>query len=221
MADVLLFGGEDRPRILLNIGGMANLTYVPQRAVERGAFAFDTGPGMTVIDGIARRIDPTLGFDLDGRLAAQGVADEALLVELLSDPFFHQEPPKSTGRERFGSDYADRLHARAGRDAVTTAAHLTARSIAEAIGRWTRAGVEVVGSGGGCRHPVLWELLRSRLVEQGRTLLRFDDLFFSGDAKEAVAFALLGYLTVHGQPGNLPAATGARGQRVLGMITPA
>ena len=108
-----------------------------------------------------------------------------------------------------------------GPDGVATAVELTARSVATAVERWTPAGVEVVASGGGCHHPVLWESLAERLAGQGRALRRFDELFFSGDAKEAVAFALLGYLTVHGQPGNLPAATGARGARVLGAITPA
>jgi anhydro-N-acetylmuramic acid kinase len=113
------------------------------------------------------------------------------------------------------------MFARAGRDAGATAVALTAQSIADGIARWTPAGVEVVASGGGCQHPVLWETLSARLRSEGRTLRRFDEVFFAGAAKEAVAFALLGYLTVHGQPGNLPRATGARGPRVLGMITPA
>lgn len=221
IADVLLFGAEDYPRILLNIGGMANLTYVPRRAVEEGAFAFDTGPGMALVDTMARLADPSLAFDVDGRLAAQGRVDETVLAELLQDPFFQQEPPKSTGRERFGADYATRLYRQLGPDAVSTGVALTARSITAAIQQWTRKGVEVVGSGGGCRHPVLWQALADALAGQNRALRPFDELFFSGDAKEAVAFALLGYLTVHGQPGNLPAATGARGRRVLGVITPA
>ena len=221
MADVLLFGADDRARVLLNIGGMANLTYVPRRAVEEGAFAFDTGPGMAVIDAVARGLDPKLPFDQDGRLAAQGRPDPAVLGELLANPYFQAAPPKSTGRERFGSEYAGRLQARLGRDAVATAVALTARTISDAVARWTPSGTEVIASGGGCRHPGLWQALEQSLRDQGRTLLRFDEVFFPGDAKEAVAFALLGYLTVHGQPGNLPAATGARGPRVLGTVTPA
>ncbi len=221
IADVLLFGAEDQARILLNIGGMANLTYVPRRSVEEGAFAFDTGPGMALVDTMARLSDPTLPFDVDGRLAARGRVHEAVVAELLQDPFFQQEPPKSTGRERFGAEYAARLLQRLGDDAVATGVALTARSIADATSRWTPAGVEVVASGGGCRHPGVWSALGDSLARQNRTLRRFDELFFSGDAKEAVAFALLGYLSVHGQPGNLPAATGAKGRRVLGAITPA
>ena len=221
VADVLLFGAADHPRILLNIGGMANLTYVPRRASEEGAFAFDTGPGVAVIDAMARLADPALSCDLDGNLASRGRADEVTLAELLGDPYFGESPPKSTGRERFGSAYAGRLYARLGTHAIATGVELTVRSIAAAVREWTPPGVEVVASGGGCRHPVLWTSLRERLATEGRVLRSFDELFFAGEAKEAVAFALLGYLTIHGQPGNLPAATGARGRRVLGMVTPA
>lgn len=220
IADVLLFGA-DRPRVLLNIGGMANLTFVPRRGEDRGAFAFDTGPGMAIIDAVARLVAPGLPYDVDGRLAAAGTPDGALLAELLRDPWFLAEPPKSTGREHFGNGYAGRLHARAGgADGVATAVALTADTIADALRRWVPPVAEVVVSGGGAHHPVLLERL-ARQLPQGTQLRRFDDLFFSGDAKEAVAFALLGYLTLHGQPGNLPGATGAAGRRVLGTVTPA
>jgi anhydro-N-acetylmuramic acid kinase len=104
---------------------------------------------------------------------------------------------------------------------VATAVELTARSVALALARWVPGTPEVVVSGGGVHHPVLRARLAELLGEQGHPLRRFDELFFSGDAKEAVAFALLGYLTIHGQPGNLPRATGAQGHRVLGQITPA
>lgn len=222
MADVLLFGAADRQRILLNIGGMANLTFVARRALEDGSFAFDTGPGMVLIDSIARLLDPKLPYDRDGALAMRGRANQEVLRELLDHAFFRQAPPKSTGREGFGLDLARRILARVpGPDAVATAVELTAQSISDAIERWTPAATEVVASGGGCHHPVLAAALRDRLASAGRAFRLFDELFFPGDAKEAVAFALLGYLTVHGQPANLPAATGARGARVLGAITPA
>jgi anhydro-N-acetylmuramic acid kinase len=220
VADVLLFGAE-YPRALLNLGGMANLTFVPHREDDEGAFAFDTGPGMAVIDAMARLVAPGVPFDTDGRLAAAGRVDEAVLGELLADPFFQLAPPRSTGRELFGSEFAARLHQRVpGPDGVATAVALTARSIAEAVRRWVPGAREVVISGGGAHHPVLMEQL-GQALGAGIVVRRFDDLFFPGDAKEAVAFALLGYLTLHGQPGNLPAATGASGRRVLGMITPA
>ena len=222
MADVLLFASPDGPRILLNLGGMANVTYVPARAQEAGVLAFDTGPGVAVIDAVARQVDARRSFDRDGKLAARGTPDEAVLAELLDDPFFAEPPPKSTGRERFGDQYAAALHARVpGVDGVATAVELTARSVAAAVRRFLPTGTDVVASGGGCHHPGLMAALERRLADGGARLLRFDDLFFPGDAKEAVAFALLGYLTLHGQPGNVPAATGASGPRVLGTVTPA
>ena len=171
----------------------------------------------------ARRHHGRVGVaaDVDGRLAAAGAPDRAVLAELLADPFFDAEPPKSTGRERFGRGYSAALFRRVGgANAVATAVELTAMSVARAINRWMPQATEVVGSGGGCHHPGVMAALAGHLGT-GIRLARFDDLFFSGDAKEAVAFALLGYLSVHGQPGNLPAVTGAKGSRVLGMITPA
>jgi anhydro-N-acetylmuramic acid kinase len=172
---------------------------------------------------VARLVDPRRPFDHDGRLAAQGIPDETVLAELLADPFFAAPPPKSTGRERFGDAYAVTLNRRVpGVAGVATAVELTARSVAAAVGRWLPGDVEVVASGGGCHHPGLMGALGAHLaaLPGAHPLRRFDDLFFPGDAKEAVAFALLGYLTLHGQPGNVPAATGAAGPRVLGAITP-
>jgi len=222
IADVLLFGHPERPRVLLNLGGMANLTYVPRRAQEAGAFAFDTGPGMALIDAVARLVDPALRFDADGTLARRGTVNRAALTRLLADPFFSVVPPKSTGRERFGQTLAEQIHREVpGPDGVATALELTARSVDDALTRWVPGAVEVVGSGGGMHHPVLVERLRTLLGARDAELLNFDQLFFPGDAKEAVAFALLGYLTIHGQPGNVVAATGAAGPRVLGQITPA
>jgi anhydro-N-acetylmuramic acid kinase len=222
MADVLLFASPDAPRVLLNLGGMANLTYVQRRAQEDGVLAFDTGPGVAVIDALARLVDERRPYDRDGRIAARGTVQETVLDELLADEFFAVEPPKSTGRERFGDRYAQTLHDRVpGADGVATAVELTARTVADAVARWTPSGVEVVASGGGCHHPVLMASLGRHLAARGNHVLRrFDELFFPGDAKEAVAFALLGYLTLHGQPGNVPAATGAGGSRVLGAVTP-
>lgn len=220
MADVLLFG-TDHPRVLLNIGGMANLTYVPSRASDSGAMAFDTGPGVAVTDAVARLVRPDLPFDQDGVLASAGHPDERVLAELLSDPFFHQQPPKSTGRERFSEDFARRIHEQVpGADGVATAVALTVRSIAAAMKQWVPPVNEILVSGGGSHHPGLMAMLAAAMGHDV-AIRRFDEVFFAGDAKEAVAFALLGYLTLHGQPGNLPAATGARGMRVLGMITPA
>jgi anhydro-N-acetylmuramic acid kinase len=226
LADVMLFGHEERGRLLLNIGGMANVTWVPRRGVTEGAVAFDTGPGVAVIDAVTRRIDPEAVFDRDGERARRGRPAQKLLEELLADPYFDQAPPKSTGRERFGIEFADRLLARvraAGgseNDAVATATALTAESIGRAIARWPGKDTEgeLVISGGGAKNPALVERLAARV--QPRPVVLFDQLFFDGEAKEAVAFAFLGHQSILGRPGNLPAATGARGPRVLGHITP-
>ncbi len=225
IADVLLFGDPAGPRALLNIGGMANVTFVARRDEEAGAFAFDTGPGVAVIDAVARLVEPGLLFDRDGALARKGRVNTAAPRRtagrsVLRHPSAAQHRPGAFRRCvcRGASRRAP------GPDGVATAVELTARSIADSVARWMPAVPEVVASGGGVHHPVLMERLGALLSERsgGRTVLRrFDELFFDGDAKEAVAFALLGYLTVHGQPGNLPAATGAAGPRVLGTITPA
>lgn len=223
MADVLLWGGA-APRTLLNLGGMANATFVPRQGQEAGALAFDTGPGVALIDGVARLVDPRRAFDRDGALSARGTPDERLLAELLADPFFAEPPPRSTGRERFGEPVARAIHQRCpGPDGVATAVELTARSIAAALARWTPP-AEVVASGGGVHHPGLMQSL-ARALERERgapvPLRTFDEIFFDGDFKEAVAFAFLASLTLHGQPANLTTATGAAGSRVLGSITPA
>lgn len=224
MADLLLFGAQDHARILLNIGGMANLTWVRRRADESGTVAFDTGPGMAVIDAVAGMVEPGALMDHDGRLSARGVVHETVLRELLDDPFFHAPPPRSTGREHFGVEYARALHQRVpGPDGVATAVALTAQSVAGACRRWTPPASELLLSGGGASHPGLRAMLEREFAgsDPPVRVARFEELFFRDDAKECVAFALLGYLAVHGQPGNLPAATGAAGPRVLGQITPA
>jgi anhydro-N-acetylmuramic acid kinase len=227
IADVLLFGHPDRGRLLLNIGGIANVTWAPRRGVTAGAVAFDTGPGVAVIDAITRRLDPSALFDRDGERARRGTPVLKVLDEVLADPYFGQAPPKSTGRERFGLDYAERLLRSVRRtggsenDAVATATALTVETIARGIERSTPAGpeAELVISGGGARNPVLVAQLAARL--RPRPIVPFEQLFFDGDAKEALVFAFLGFLTIAGRAGNLPAATGARASRVLGHITPA
>jgi anhydro-N-acetylmuramic acid kinase len=228
MADALLFSAPDRPRILLNVGGMANVTWVPPGGDTNAVRAFDTGPGVAVMDAVVRQLRPGLTHDADGALAARGRADEALVAELLTDPFFAAPPPKSTGREVFGDALAAGLvrEIRVRRpdatdeDCVATALAFTVTAIADQVGRWLPDdGAEVVVSGGGARNPELVRRLAAQLP--GRAVRRFDELFFDGDAKEAVAFALLGWLTLRGRPGNAPSATGAAGPRVLGSITPA
>jgi len=223
LADVMLFGHPERGRLLLNLGGMANVTWVPRRGETAGALAFDIGPGVAVIDAVTRRLDPEAPYDVDGERARHGRVSPRALAALLTDPYFELPPPKSTGRERFGAACADRVIALAGKgnDAVATATALTVEAVGRALERWTPAAPEdeLVISGGGARNPALVEQLVARV--RPRPVRRFDELFFDGEAKEAVAFAFLGMLTLLGKPGNLPGATGARGPRVLGHVTPA
>lgn len=228
IADALLFAHERSWRALQNLGGIGNVTIVPPGGDVSGVRAFDTGPGVGVIDAVARTLVPGIPYDVDGAIAATGTAIEPVVTELLAAPYFASAPPKSTGRELFGDEYAQRLIARcrAARasaspaDVVATAVALTARSIADAWRRFVPEPVdEVLVSGGGARNPVLLRAIAGALVP--RVVRRFDEVYFDGDAKEAVAFAFLGLLHLEQRPGNVPTATGARGPRILGKLTPA
>ncbi len=223
MADTMLFT-DDAPRVLLNIGGMANVTWVKQQGALDDVVAFDTGPGVAIIDAATRVVEPSATFDVDGARAAAGTAVKEVVATLLELSYFAQSPPKSTGREMFGDEFAKDLAARvraaggSADDIVATTVSLVARSIAAQMTRWlTPDGADVVVSGGGARNPTLCRALREAL--DTRALRAFDDMFFDGDAKEAVAFAYLGWRTMKGLPGNVPAATGARAPRVLGQLT--
>lgn len=228
IADALLFRSDTAWRALLNLGGMGNFTVVPPGGDLAGVRALDTGPACAIVDLVARRARPDWPYDVDGALARAGTVVETALAPRLADPWFALEPPKSTGRERFGRAYAEALWddchaARPGctpADVVATAVALTARSIALAFERFVPEPVtEVVMSGGGARNPALAAALAAALAP--RRLVAFDDLFFDGEAKEAVAFALMGWLHLQRRPANVPGATGARGPRILGALTPA
>jgi len=229
MADALLFAATDSWRALQNLGGIGNVTVVPPRAAAaREVRAFDTGPGCAVIDGVTRALAPSLPYDVDGALARTGTPIPEVVTDLLGDPYFSALPPKSTGRELFSRAYIANVIARcrAARatastgDIVATAVALTAASIGDAYRRFVREPVrDVVLSGGGAHNPALVDAIVRAVAPVA--VRRFDELFFDGDAKEAVAFALLGWLHLANRPGNVPAATGARGPRVLGTFSPA
>jgi anhydro-N-acetylmuramic acid kinase len=226
IADALLFAGGHW-RALQNIGGIGNVTVVPPDGTLASVRAFDTGPGVGVLDAVVRTVDPSLRFDDDGRMAARGRIIQPVVDALLAEPYFRAEPPKSTGRELFDAAYVQRLIARCraehagatGDDLVATATALTAQSIADAYRRFIpEPVVETVLSGGGAKNATLRTQIASALG--GLPVRTFDELFFDGEAKEAVAFALLAHLHVIGAPGNVPTATGAKGPRVLGRYTP-
>lgn len=227
IADVLLFGG-DSWRALQNIGGIGNVTIVPPDGTMTSVRAFDTGPGVSVLDGVIRSLDPSQRYDRDGRLAARGTVVQAVVDELLQAPYFAAEPPKSTGRELFDAAYVQRLitlcRARAPRatdaDIAATATALTVQSIADAYRRFIPEPiVETLIAGGGSKNVTLREWLATALAPL--KVVTFEERFFDAEAKEAVAFALLAHLHLEGLPANVPTATGARGPRILGRLTPA
>ena len=165
-------------------------------------------------------------FDRDGKIAAGGKPLDGIVATLLKDPYFRMEPPKSTGRELFSSAYVEKLIAdcraqdATDADTIATAVELTARSVADAYKRFMPEPVrEVLISGGGAKNPVLFASIAKLLAPL--EVRQFDESFFDGEAKEAVAFALLGYLHLMGIPGNVSTATGAKGPRLLGKLTPA
>ena len=227
IADALLFAA-DHWRALQNIGGIGNVTVVPPNGNLEGVRAFDTGPGAGVLDRVVRALLPELPYDVDGKVAAAGTPIERVLAELLAAPYFASPPPKSTGPELFDAGYVQTLidRCRAAHpaattaDIVATATALTARSIADAYRRFLPEPItETLVSGGGARNPTLVRMIADLVAPI--SVRHFSDVFFDGEAKEAVAFALLAYLHVHGRAGNVPRATGARGARLLGKFTPA
>ena len=228
IADLLLFAPADGWRALQNIGGIGNVTIVPSGGSGGGVRAFDTGPGVVIIDAVVRSLRPALPFDVDGQLARRGRVIAGVVDALLADPYFAAPPPKSTGRELFDARYVARFMERCRsasvsattEDIVATAVSLTARSIADAYARFVPEPVgDVLLSGGGARNPTLAGAIAEALAP--RVVRPFADVYFDGEAKEAVAFALLAALHVAGRPGNVPSATGAAGPRILGKLTPA
>ena len=223
--DYLLFAHPQRTRAAQNIGGIGNVTYLPAGGGEEAILAFDTGPGNALIDAaVARHTGGRQRQDTDGKIARGGRVDEALLAELLAHSYFARRPPKSTGRELFGAAFLDAI-VDAGRhteDLIATLTEFTAASIERSYADWLnpRGPIdEVILSGGGTRNPVLVEALRRRLAP---AVVKVLSCFGpeSADAKEAIAFALLGYETLRGRPANVPSATGARRPVLLGKIIP-
>ncbi|MBB6548876.1 anhydro-N-acetylmuramic acid kinase [Nonomuraea rubra] len=216
--DGLLLGAYEGGAGALNLGGIANMTVVRGDAL----YAYDLGPANALIDAVvtSRGLHPR-GFDEDGRIAASGRVDERLLEVLLDEPYYRLPAPKSTGKELFHLAYVESALARAGvtigdADLVATLTELTVRTVAHEV-RAAGVGTLVV-SGGGCRNPVVMDGLRAALP--GVSVAPSDDFGAPADDKEAIAFALIGWLTAHGLPGTVPGGTGAAGARILGTLTP-
>ena len=214
--DELLLADLPGDPVAVNLGGIANISVLTRPG--RPGSGFDTGQGNALIDA-AVFAGTGRSFDQDGALAARGRVDARLLADLLTEPYYRRSPPKSTGKELFGSAYLD-AYPRAGElalpDLVATLTELTARTVADAV---LESGAErAVFSGGGWRNPVLRQRILTSLP--GVDVLGFSDLGVDEDSKEALLVALIGWLTVHALPGNVPAVTGARRAVVLGSVTP-
>ena len=217
-ADWILFRHPTKNRVILNLGGIANLTWLPAGGGIDDVIAFDTGPGCCVLDHLMRRHDPTgPGFDRDGRLAASGHPDAQWAARVLAqDLYFDRPPPKSTDVPemlaacRAVPEMPPRLA-----DALATACLLTAASIHRALDFLPNRPGEVIVAGGGARNPALMATIREQVA-----LLPTEPMALPASAREAVAFALLGAATLDGEPSNVPAATGARSRVVLGSLTP-
>lgn len=236
--DWAVLGDPSRNRCVQNIGGIGNLTWLPAGGGVDDVIAFDTGPGNILIDGLVTLL--TAGrqtFDRDGRYGAAGSVDEALLATLLRDSYLDQAPPKTTGREYYGMAQCRRMLAEAelpegalndpdldeairqrGLDLIATATAYTARSIADSYRRWLpQLPDEVLVNGGGSRNPALMRMLGDGLTPI--PVMATDAVGYDGDAKEAIAFALIAHDSLAGWPTNVPGATGAARAVPLGKLT--
>jgi anhydro-N-acetylmuramic acid kinase len=218
-----LFGRADADRVVVNIGGIANLTVLPAGGSVAAVRGFDTGPGNVLLDlWCARhRGEP---FDRDGAWARSGRVDPALLERMLAEPYFALRPPKSTGRDLFNAEWLAAMLAGGApaqaADVQATLVALTARSIARAVDAAAGAGngVDVLVCGGGANNAALIAALAAELSPRRVATTAAEGV--PVEQVEALAFAWLAWQAVSGRPGNLPAVTGARGPRVLGAIYP-
>jgi anhydro-N-acetylmuramic acid kinase len=222
LADYLLFRNAQRSRVLLNLGGIANVTYLGVGCTLDQVIAFDTGPANCIADHLMRMAEPSgAGFDAEGARAARGTVNARLLDALLRAPYFQRPPPKSTdGPDMLciWNNAVARLTAPGLNDLLATACAWSAAAIHAALAQTNTHPDELLVSGGGTHNQALMNALRKRLGP-GVAVTPIDALGIPSAAKEAVAFAMLGAATLDGEPGNVPAATGARRRVVLGSIT--
>ena len=228
MLDFCQYRSKTRNRVLLNLGGIANMTAIPAGAGLGDVIAFDSGPANMVIDALMQR-EFGKAFDRGGKVGARGRVIPGVVEKVMGWGFFERPAPKSCGREQFGAEFVSRFAEAcgsvSGADRVATAVELTAHSVYEAYARicWPHLGVkaplargtDLIVAGGGVRNEALMARLRAMFAGLGVKV----SVMEGAQAKEAVAFALLAWLSWHGMAGNVPAATGARGARVLGKIS--
>ena len=224
--DYLLLRSPTEFRVVLNIGGIANVTLLPRRATPQDVVAYDTGPGNMALDAAMQMLySDGPGYDRNGQTAARGAVAASLLGLLLEDPYFKLAPPKTTGREQFGMAFVERAWAKAqtlgctSDDFMATLTALSARTIAASI---PPACDQVIASGGGVHNKTLMRALEGEFAGKANppVLVTSDAYAMPPDAKEAMAFAVLAVAALRGQPANLPHATGAHDMVVLGKLVP-
>lgn len=233
MFDYCVYRDARRSRVLLNLGGIANVTTLPAACRAEDVLAFDTGPANMVIDACMEKLFGR-GFDRNGAIAANGRVLENVIARILRARYFSAPPPKSCGREEYGENFTAQFitaceHESAHKeDVIATATALTARIVADAYARFCqplfeklapKAKVELIAAGGGVRNSTLMRMLSEMLEPEDVRVRSIEETGLDAGAKEAAAFALLGWLTWHGLPGNLPSATGAKRAVVLGKVT--
>ncbi|HIY73278.1 MAG TPA: anhydro-N-acetylmuramic acid kinase [Candidatus Intestinimonas merdavium] len=228
-SEYLLYRRSGKTILLQNIGGIGNMTVLPGDEGPEAVYAFDTGPGNMIIDAVVSAL--TGGektYDAGGAMAAQGKVDQNLLAVLQQDPYYTMPLPKTTGRERFGLQYVGKIldygreHSQSDADLLATVTDLTAWSITDAYGRYVlprRQATELVVGGGGSFNATLLGFLRERFAPYGVKVLTQEDLGWSSDAKEAVAFAIMADRCVREKPNVLPSVTGARQAAIMGKIS--
>lgn len=214
-----------RSRVIVNLGGISNVTFLPSGGPLTSIRAFDTGPGNMVLDAIIQRhTRGRTAFDRGGRVASRGKVDPPLLRSLMAHPFILRRPPKSTGREEFGALFVDQLfrQKRVQRmrieDLLATCAAWTAGAVRQGISRIGKPIDEIIVGGGGVRNRAIMRTLTD--ISRPVPVRTFNDVGWDSKSFEAVAFAVLAYQTISGQPANVPAVTGAKHPVVLGAIVP-
>lgn len=220
--DWLVFRSKTTNRLLLNIGGIANITVLPKNCSADRVFAFDTGPGNMVVDSLMHEFYGK-PCDFNGRTAASGDVSLDLFDQMARHPYLKVRPPKSTGREEFGEDFVESFLKRARgydrEDIVATASQFTAYGIYEGYRRFVENRMradELIVSGGGARNRFFVDELRRYFT--GARVRLIDEFGISADAKEAVCFAILANETIAGHPTNLPGVTGAKRSVILGKV---
>ncbi|QVK18521.1 anhydro-N-acetylmuramic acid kinase [Mycoplasmatota bacterium] len=218
--DYLLYKNDHKNIVLQNIGGIGNMTYLPKGCSIDDVISFDTGPGNMMIDYIMQKYF-NKPYDKDGLTARSGHVVEPLLNELMSHPFINEKPPKTTGREMFGKEFVEQIltkyHEVDKLDLITTFTTFVSLSIVNNYKQYLNDIDEVIISGGGSYNTYLVDLIKQQLSCEVKTL---EEIGENASAKEAIAFALLGYQTLHHQNNNVKNSTGASRDVILGNITP-